>query len=163
MKNAFSPEVTRDLERAEAELGRRPDLDGGLCFPSVAHALRFRYGRGPAMQAALGAHPRGQRSRDGEVYHLRVDGGRQKDVHELHATLLTIERAVAAAHRDLPPETEAMVLRHRDQLSFVEIGKRARCAPSTASAMAGRAESYVLALLREAGLVWAPRTLPEAA
>lgn len=167
----MNDQVTHDLERAEAELSRR--VCDGLQFASIRHALIFLFERGPAMQAALGAHPRGQLGPDGERHYIQVDGGRQRDVHEVHATLITLRRALDNCRHELPVEAHCLRLRYRDPelvppqrelkgggaalcgdlLPFVEVGKRANVAPSTASSACGRAESFVLALLRVGGVV----------
>lgn len=150
-----SPRAGTDLRAAEAELHRR--ARSGLVFPSIRHALRFYFERGPSMQAPLGMHPRGQIAPDGSVVFVDVDGGVGGDIDDVHATLVTIHAAMVELLVAYPVQ-HALLVRHvRDGATFGDLGKVANCSPSTVSASVGRAESFLLGWLRRAEIVIAGR------
>jgi DNA-directed RNA polymerase specialized sigma24 family protein len=125
----------------------------GLQFASVRHALRFLFERGPSMQGALSHHPRGHQAADGSTVYLQVDGEQGSDLHELMCTLQTVHDALAALRMDLPVAHEMLVLHVRDGRAMSEIGKLSQCSPSTVSAEIGRADGFLLGLLRRGGVV----------
>lgn len=146
-----SPRAERDLTAATAELRRRSQA--GTCFASVRHALRYYFERGEAMQHPLAQHPRGHQAPDGSTVYLQVDGGRGGDIDDVLATLQTIHTAMVELRDEHPVAAELLVLSARDGVAFTELGRRAKCSPSTVSAEVGRAESFLLGWLRREGVV----------
>lgn len=152
MGSSLSPRATDDVRRADDERERRNNY--GLVFPSVRHALGFFFERGPAMQSPLPQHPRGHRvPGSDETVYVQVDGGRPSDPHDIHATLLSISKAMWELKKSEPVRYELLVLHVRDGKAFAELGKAANRAPSTVSADIGRAESFLLGWLRRDGIV----------
>ena len=113
-------EMTREAESRHAP--------GSCTFRDLRGALEFYFSRAELLQGANAAHPRSERGLDGAQHHVRVDGGRGGDLHEVLTTVATIERAlvrIAAEARQreeerkgrpgpqssVPPESYAWMIR----------------------------------------------------
>lgn len=151
MKSSQTAQAREEYRAAETERERR--ARAGLCFASVRHALKLLFERAPSMQGALPHHPRGYLAPDGSTVYLQVDGGKGGDAHELLTTLQTIHDTLESLRSELPVAHGLLVLHVRDGLTMADLGKRAQCSPSTVSAEIGRAESFLLGLLRQAEIV----------
>lgn len=152
MRSSQTTAARLEYEAAEAQRKRRTE-ENGLQFASVKHALRFLWERGSLMQAPLAHHPRGHKAADGSTVYLDVDGGKKADIHDVFATLQTIHDALEKLRRARAVQHQILVLYVRDGLSMDEIARRADRSQSMVSADIGNAESFLLALLIEGGVV----------
>lgn len=102
----------------------------------------------PAPYARVGGHCRS----DTRVL-VQVEGGRGGDLDDVLATITTIGQAMAAADRDVRPGAGFLLRVCRDGVTFAKLAEERDVSSSTVSAEIGRAESYLLALLKSAGIV----------
>lgn len=150
-KGALSRRTTENLERADR--ARRRRVEGGVTFRGVGQALTWFYEMRQKLVGPQGMHPRGELSADGEVVFVQVDGGRGGDMDDVMATVSTIGAIVRELALHHPVEHLVIELRFRDGKTQRELADLAGLGIGTASAVLGRAEFYVLAGLRDAGVV----------
>lgn len=150
-KGSLSRRTGDSLERAEH--ARRRRHEGGMTFRGVGQALGWFYEMREKLSGPQGMHPRGETSDTGEVVFLQVDGGRGGDFDDTLATVSTIGSLVRELAKHHPVEHRVVELRFRDGKSQADIANMAGLSQSTCSAVLGRAEFYLLAGLRDAGVV----------
>lgn len=145
-----SPKVGELVARAQTALNRREP--GSLSFRSVRAAVAWYYEAKGRMSGPQNMHPRGELAPSGDVVVLSVDGGRGGDLHEVMATLEDINRALERLRADLPECFDALDKNARG-VTTKRLGEDSGRSPATISAEIGRAEGYLLAVLRPGGVV----------
>ena len=134
-----------------AEKARARQIDGGLTFRNVRHALQWHYEARDRVSSGAGVHPRGQRAANGQTVVISVDGGRSVERDEVLATLSTIHAAIDGAGK-AHPEGMAWLARQIQGESQADIAKLAQKSQKTISVSIGRAEAYIRGAL-DAGKV----------
>jgi len=147
------PWTGEDLERAETALARCSRQGQGITFRSVRAALEWFWRTRERMSSPHGMHPRHEIGPDGKAVIVSVDGGRGGDLDDVHATALTIARALARLELDNPQAYVLLVDRTRDGLTLAQMERRHNVSCQMASAHIGRGEYYLLGALRAAEVV----------
>ena len=147
---------------AEEARERQTARSAGCTFASVRAAVswwveareRLSAPNSPHRHTEAAPYARiGGRSRPDTRVLVQVEGGKGGDLDGVLATVATIGEAFRAADRDIGRGANALLRVVRDGLTYAKLGEEWNASPSTVSAEIGRAESYLLALLKGAHIV----------
>lgn len=142
MKSSFDHEVIASLKLANDQLIRRKA--GSVTFRSVDSALNWFFEMRTKLDGPQSMTPKTHTALDGSECTISVDGGRGGDMHEVFATMLTIDQGLVSLRTSMPRAFAILVMRLRDNTSWDDLEKLTGLGRATISKELGNAESYLM-------------------